>query len=101
MPQSQQINPARLALARNLAGLTETQASHLTGLSRTAVVLSEMGTRILSDAEAERVAEVYDVRTDWLRGDSRPHPETEWVAAHVHPDDLDGVLLVLDSMRRQ
>ena len=95
------IDPARLALGRNLAGLTESQAAKLTGLSRTAVVLSEMGTRILSDAEAERVAEVYDVRPDWLRGDSQPHPEAEQFAANLSASDAHRLLLVLDSMRSQ
>ena len=96
---SSHILPERLALGRHLAGLTETQVARLTGLSRTAVVLMEQGVRVLSDDEAARVAEVYDVNLPWLRGRSRSNPEAEALVAHMTTDDAARILLVLDSMR--
>lgn len=93
--------PDRLAVARDLAGLTERQAARLTGLSVAEVHAVEAGDRALTPAELATVAEVYDVRPEWLCGHSTANPEAEDALRDLPESDRATLMIVLDSMRRR
>src|SRR5690606_8348442 len=57
---------ARLAWARTEAGLSCAQAALLLGITRDTIVYAEQDRIALSPTYLRQMAEVYDVRADWL-----------------------------------
>ena len=58
----------RLKLARELAGLSQTQTAKLLNISRPTVSEIEAGRRNVSSAEILQYSELYDVDTSWVLG---------------------------------
>lgn len=63
---------ARIAEARDLAGLTQEQVASKTGLGRTVIAKIEKGTRQLGATELVMLADVLDRPTDWFFVESPP-----------------------------
>ena len=74
----------RFKLARENAGLSQTQAAKLASIRRPAVAEIESGRRRLSAEEAARFAKIYRVSVSWLtcaapRHRTRQATESSWL----------------------
>lgn len=97
----------RLRLARENAGLTQTQAAQLMDMRRPSVVEIEKGRRRVTADELRRFSETYKVPLSWLAcaetGESDEDSERIELAARelskLRKEDLDRVLDLLAVFR--
>lgn len=96
----------RLRLAREQAGLSQSQVARLLGKHRPTISQIEAGRRGVSAEEIGLFADIYKVSATWLL--AREHESTEQddrvqlaarELAKLRPDDLDRVLRLLGTMR--
>lgn len=99
---------SRIREARKMAGLSQSQVAKMLGLHRPSVSEIEAGNRSVSAEEIAVLAEIFDVSTLWLLGEGVDkvdvHDNKLQLAARelqkLKPDDLDRLLTLLASMRR-
>src|SRR6266849_3083839 len=99
----------RIREARKAAGLSQGQVARLLGLQRPSVSEIEAGNRRVSGDEIVRLAELFEVRPNWLLGEGAdradPRDDKLQLAARelgkLKPEDLDRLLAVLASMREK
>jgi transcriptional regulator with XRE-family HTH domain len=94
----------RLRMARDLAGLSQSQVAQMMGLQRPSVSEIEAGRRKVSAEELARLAEIYDADIGWLTGveSSGDDARVELAArelSKLNPDDLDRLMELLKSLR--
>jgi transcriptional regulator with XRE-family HTH domain len=69
---------SRLRMAREMSGLSQAQVANMLSLHRPSISEMEAGRRKVSAEELYKLAEIYDVKLDWLAGsDSGDKPEEE------------------------
>lgn len=95
---------ARLRLAREQAGLSQTQVANVLGMHRPTISEIEAGRRRVQAEELRRFAELYSVSVAWLAGENvTGHDAKVELAARelgkLKPEDLDRVLKLLGSLR--
>lgn len=96
----------RIRRAREQAGLSQGQVAKRMKYSRPTISEIEAGNRKVSAHELAHFAEMYDVSETWLLGkkDVGVDPVVELAAramAKLKRQDLDTILDLLNSMRRQ
>lgn len=97
----------RLKLARELAGLSQSQVARLLGLARPAISEIEAGRRRVAAEELSSLAGIYAVDTAWLSEGREPGSPSvdDRVAlaarelAKLRPEDLSRVLDLLAALR--
>lgn len=98
----------RLRLAREQAGLSQTQVAKMLKMHRPTISEIEAGRRRVATQELREFAKIYRVDLDWLAHsgaiaaagfDDRVHLAARELAK-LKPDDLDRVLGLLSSMRK-
>lgn len=107
--EKRSIIAARLREARKMAGLSQAQVAKMLGLHRPSISEAEAGNRKVSADEITKLAEIYDVSLSWLLGEGADKPDIHddkiQLAARelrkLKPDDLDRLLTILASMRRE
>ncbi|MEM9807943.1 MAG: helix-turn-helix transcriptional regulator [Cyanobacteria bacterium P01_D01_bin.56] len=100
---------SRLREARRMAGLSQAQVAKMLGLHRPSITESEAGNRRVSADEIAQFAQLYDVSASWLLGEDTEQLDTQsdkvQLAARelqkLDPQDLDRLLVILSSMRRE
>jgi transcriptional regulator with XRE-family HTH domain len=99
---------ARLRAAREEAGLSQGQTAKLLGIHRPTISEIEAGRRRVQADELSEFAKIYHVSVSWLLGEEGgldPHEKKARVAARklmkLKPEDLDRVMNLLDSLRRE
>ena len=98
----------RIREARKTAGLTQGQVAKILGLHRPSVSEMEAGNRRVSAEEIARLAEIFDVESSWLLGESpetiaTDDPKLQLAARELlkmKPRDLDRLLRVIAAARR-
>lgn len=97
----------RCRTARENAGLSQGQAAKKLSISRTALSEAESGNRRILATELREMSRIYGVGVSWLAcedGESSD-PERDRIElaarelAHLRPEDLDNVLLLVKSIR--
>ena len=99
----------RFKLARENAGLSQTQAAKLASIRRPAVAEIESGRRRLSAEEAARFAKIYRVSVSWLTcaGTETPDPTSDRIElaarelARLSKPDLDRIVALLATFRQE
>ena len=102
-----EIIAARLKMARELAGLSQSQVAKLIGLKRPAISEIEAGRRKVSADEITEFAEIYDVDISWLlntkkAGFDEVQEKVELAAREFNklkPEDVDRLLNVLSAIK--
>jgi len=97
----------RLKEARTMAGLSQGQVAKLLDLHRPTISEIESGNRKVTSEELSKFADIYDVTTSWVLGESPEQLETNdpklQLAARelgkLKEEDLDMLLRLLASMR--
>lgn len=105
--EQRQLMAQRLREARQLAGLSQGQAAKLMDMHRPTVSEIEAGNRRVSAGEITRFADIYDVSSAYLLGDTpdklaMDDPKLRLAArelAKLSPDALDGLLRALAVVR--
>jgi len=95
--------------ARRAAGLSQSQVARLLGLQRPSVTEMESGNRRVSSGELVLLADMFEVSPEWLLGlggeQGGAHLAKAQLAARelakLKPADLDRLLELLSSMRRE
>ena len=98
---------ARLRLAREMAGLSQSQVAKMLNLHRPSVSESEAGRRGVSAEELARLAEIYGVSIAWLACVDAEEPDMTrdhlQLAARelgkLKPEDMDRLLKILSAIR--
>ncbi|PYD61956.1 helix-turn-helix domain-containing protein [Gluconacetobacter entanii] len=99
----------RLREARQLAGLSQGQVAKMMGMHRPTISEIEAGNRRVSADEIARFADIYDVSTGYLLGNTPDKlavddPKLQLAArelAKLSPDALDGLLRALAAVRTE
>ena len=99
----------RLRLAREQAGLSQRQVAKMVNLHRPSVSEIEAGHRKVSAEELAEFARIYGVSMDWLAGVNEKEVDENrdrlQLAARnlakVRPEDLDKLIDLLSSLRRE
>lgn len=106
--QRRQVIAQRLRMARENAGLSQSQAAAKLDLQRPAVSEMEAGRRRVSADEITVLAALYHVDTGWLAGDESDRTEevnrVQFAArelAKLKPDDLNRVIELLKALRKE
>ena len=100
---------SRIREARKMAGLSQGQVARMLGLHRPSVSEMEAGNRSVSAEELSRLADLFDVSLSWLGGEGAEKvdilDDKLQLAARelqkLKPEDLDRLLTVLASMKRE
>lgn len=92
-------SPETLRLAREIAGLSPSQAEGMIGTWPEHIYSIEAGRTRVGGYLAVQLAELYDVNLMWLYGCAEP--QTTHDLDCLHPDDRERVATVLASMRRR
>jgi len=98
---------SRLRLAREMAGLSQAQVAKMLSLHRPSVSEIEAGRRKVSAEELSKLAEIYDVKLNWLMGldtgENDKEDEKIKLAARqlakLKPKDYDRVIHLLSILR--
>ena len=98
---------SRLRLAREIAGLSQAQVAKMLSLHRPSVSEIEAGRRKVSAEELSKLAEIYDVKLNWLMGldtgENDKENEKIKVAARqlakLKPKDYERVIHLLSILR--
>lgn len=107
--ENRAIIASRLREARKMAGLSQAQVARELGLHRPSISEAEAGNRKVSAGELAKLAKLYDVSVSWLLGEGAEkldvHDDKVQLAARelqkLKQDDLDRLLTLLASMRRE
>ncbi len=96
----------RLRSAREMAGLSQGQVARILHMHRPTISEMEAGRRKVSADELRGLADLYEVDIAWLAGsrNTEDQPTIELAArelAKLKDDDLDRVLRLLRSLRRE
>jgi transcriptional regulator with XRE-family HTH domain len=99
--------PMRLRAARENAGLSQGQVAKLMNMHRPSISEMEAGNRRVSADELTRLAELYDVKTAWILGESPERAATDspklQLAARelskLNPDALDRLMTLIAAMK--
>lgn len=97
----------RLRLAREMAGLSQSQVATMLGLNRPSVSEIEAGRRKVAAEELAQLAAIYGVDANWLSdapraGDAPGQDRIELAArelAKLKPEDLERVLTLLQALK--
>lgn len=97
----------RLREARKMAGLSQGQVAKMLGFHRPTISEIEAAKRRVPAEELGKFAEIYDVTTSWLLGESPEQleitdPRLQLAArelSKLKSDDLDRLMRLLASMR--
>ncbi len=110
MPKSssdQEKMASRIRLAREQAGLSQSQVAVLLKLHRPSISEIEAGRRKVSSGELSQFSEIFDVDIRWLAGDdansSVTDDRTQLAArelAKLKSDDINKVLKLLQTLRK-
>lgn len=100
---------SRLREARRMAGLSQAQVAKMLGLHRPSITETESGNRKASADEIAQFSKLYDVSVSWLLGEDAEQLDAQsdkvQLAARelqkLDPKDLDRLLVILSSMRRE
>ena len=98
---------SRLRLAREMAGLSQAQVAKMLSLHRPSVSEIEAGRRKVSAEEISKLAEIYDVKLNWLMGlepgENDKEDEKIKLAARqlakLKPKDYENVIHLLSILR--
>lgn len=98
---------ARLRMAREQAGLSQTQVAKMLGVHRPTISQIEAGDRRVQADELKEFARIYDVSVEWLLGEgdkeSDLHRAKVQLAARglakLKSNDLDRVLRLVETLR--
>lgn len=104
---SKEIIATRLRMARELAGLSQSQVAKFIGLKRPAISEIEAGRRKVSADEIVEFSEIYDVDISWLlstksSGFDEVQEKVELAAREFNklkPEDVDRLLNVLSAIK--
>ncbi len=107
MEEQRRAIAGRLRLARELAGLSQSQVARLLGLARPAISEIEAGRRRVAAEELSALAGIFGVDATWLAegqgpGSARENDRVSLAArelAKLRPDDLSRVLDLLAALR--
>jgi len=97
----------RLRIAREMAGLSQSQVAVMLGIHRPSVSEMEAGRRKVSVEELARLAEMYDVDVDWVMG-AKAESDVEVLArvelaarelSKLRSQDLERLLALLKALR--
>jgi len=105
--EQRQLIAARIREARTLAGLSQGQVAKMMTMHRPTISEIEAGNRKVTADEISRFAEVFDVTTAYLLGETpdklaMDDPKLQLAArelAKLSPDALDGLLRALAAVR--
>jgi len=97
----------RLRLARDMAGLSQAQVAKMLSLHRPSVSEIEAGRRKVSAEELSKLAEIYDVKLNWLMGldtgeNNKENEKIKLAArqlAKLKPKDYERVIHLLSILR--
>lgn len=98
---------ARLKDSREAAGLTQEQVARLLGVPRPAISEMESELRTVSAGELRQLAACYKVSLPWLAGEPSHDGADEKIKmaarklSDLKDEDVDTVLRIVDSFRRQ
>ena len=98
---------SRLRLARDMAGLSQAQVAKMLSLHRPSVSEIEAGRRTVSAEELSKLAEIYDVKLNWLMGldtgeNDKENKKIKLAArqlAKLKPKDYERVIHLLSILR--
>lgn len=98
---------SRLRLAREMAGLSQAQVAKMLSLHRPSVSEIEAGRRKVSAEELSKLAEIYDVKLNWLTGsdtgkNAKDDEKVKLAArqlAKLKPKDYERVIHLLSILR--
>jgi len=98
----------RLKLARDLSGLSQSQAAKLLNLSRPTISEIEQGRRNVSSAELKEFSDIYDVEVNWLlsytdENNSDVDSKIQLAAREISKmseKDVDKLFKLLSSMKK-
>lgn len=98
----------RLRMAREQAGLSQSQVAKMLGLHRPTISEMEAGRRKVSAEELGRLSEIFDVRIEWLAAsqndDTDERRDKIELAARqlskMSEEDLDNLLSLLSTLRQ-
>jgi transcriptional regulator with XRE-family HTH domain len=98
---------SRLRLAREMAGLSQSQVANMLGLSRPSVSEIEAGRRRVAAEELAQLAGIYGVDVRWIsdaprEGAASGQDRIELAArelAKLKPEDLERVLSLLQALK--
>ena len=95
----------RLRLAREMAGLTQSQVARRLGWHRPTMSEIEAGRRRVQAEELTVMAELYGVRTAWILGNDGPDAVSEKVSlaarelGKLKDEDLDSLLQLIRALK--
>lgn len=98
----------RLRLAREMAGLSQSQVAKMLDLQRPSISEAEAGRRRITAEELGRLGQIYDVNIAWLiaADDDEPSPESARIElaarelAKLSKEDLERLLGLLRALRK-
>jgi transcriptional regulator with XRE-family HTH domain len=107
--EKRQIIANRIREARTLAGLSQGQVAKIVGMHRPTISEIEAGNRRVSADEVVRFADIFDVSTAYLLGQTpdklaMDDPKLQLAArelAKLSPEALDGLLRALAAVRTE
>lgn len=94
----------RLRMAREMAGLSQSQVANMLSLHRPSVSEMEAGRRKVSSEELKKLSEIYDVSISWLT-ETEDNPEDERIKlaarelSKMKTEDFERVLDLLKALR--
>lgn len=99
---------SRLSIAREQAGLSQSQVARIMNLHRPTISEIEAGRRNVTTDEIKKLAEIYDVSVNWLLclDDENPNPIDDQIKlaarelSKLKKDDLNKVIALLKAIRR-
>lgn len=94
----------RLRMAREMAGLSQSQVAKMLSLHRPSISEMEAGRRKVSSDELSKLSDIYDVSISWLtETEDRPEDERIKLAARelskMKTEDFERVLDLLKALR--
>jgi transcriptional regulator with XRE-family HTH domain len=105
--ESKKLIGSRLSIARNRAGLSQSQVAAILKLPRPSISEIEVGRRRVSANELVQFADLYSVDLDWIagRGENRTDPMRDQLylaarnVAGLKEEDLQKVIDLLTSLK--
>lgn len=100
---------SRLSIARERAGLSQSQVAVQMGLSRPSISEIEAGRRRVAAEELVKFADIYSVDMDWIAGRGEQHVDllrdrlqlAARKVAGLKDEDLEKVINLLTSLRSE
>ena len=99
----------RIAIARDKAGLTQSQLAKLLNIPRPSVVEIEAGNRKVSAEELIAMSDIFEVDINWLagKGESNNNIQRDKIQlaarniANLKGEDIDKIVDLLESLKPQ